>query len=203
MAWEHTRERDLEVVALIRAHIEEHGPRDWVRVERDTRLDDYNRADVWTLIRAVRGDEVESTLDLLHQEKRDIVLANGEVLPAQLDAGENWLEQVTDLVRRQAAIDRDISLLRDFSVTPDGKRVKAPVIFAAALDKQQRALEFGLKIAREVYDVERMRGYLAGVADIIRTRIADVDPELHKAILGDLEALNARYMAAGGQRGAR
>ncbi len=80
----------------------------------------------------------------------------------------------------------------------DGQYVHNPVIFAAVIDRQLRALDLAHKIGQEVYDLERVREYLQRIGQIIATRIGPVDPDVQAAIMEDIRTLNEEFLVGPG-----
>lgn len=112
--------------------------------------------------------------------------------------------RILAMSERQAQIDADLARIRAKALArpktgqvadgPDGLMITHPVLFMAALDRQIKAVELGLKVGKEAYELERVRAYLAEMSDIVGRRIAQLDPAVHAELIGDLEALNARYL---------
>jgi hypothetical protein len=197
-----TEERKTEVLGLIKAHLAEHGPKNY-RPLLDT-CSDIPPATIWTWIRKVKNDppsqvEIRQAHDALRD--RATAAAAGEIPspPPALVArqGVERSMRKLDFAEEIENLYRDAELLRAFSVkevtdTESGEvseRIKNAHTFEKSIKTRASIIETSLKVLDELWNARTIQQFYS----IIIEEIGKADLETQKRILARLRVVNERH----------
>jgi hypothetical protein len=171
-------------IEMIRAHIVEHGERDWAIVR--ARLPDISDATFWRYVRRTRSGAPAPSVG--EARRRLAVAANAS---CDALAGPS-VGMTADLGVHLAQLFHDVDLLRAYSMK-DGT-VKIPTLFTQAIGLRERAILAAVKSRDAIlYEAEATAFYKAVVDEV-----AAVDGAVAHRIMMRLTALQGRSSAASG-----
>ena len=181
----------LDVHMAIAAHLATQGSVRWDEVR--ARFPDVPVATFWRWVREVRTkpspERMQAARDLLTSTP-GAGLARTSFLPAPISigavtaAGVEATKQI-NFLREFDELLGDARLLRSFSMTRDGSKVRIPKIFADAAKLRVQLLQMWLGAIPVLYSAERMEQFYKSIVDAV----SRCEPEVGRQITAQLKSL--------------
>jgi hypothetical protein len=196
-----TEERKTEVLGLIKAHLAEHGSKNYKPLMEACA--DIPQATIWTWIRKVKNDppsqvEIRQAHDALME--RATAAAAGELPtpPPALVAktGVQRAIRKLDFAQEIEKLYADAEMLREFSVAvktgEDGEpveKIKNAHTFEKSIKSRASLIETSLKVLDELWNARTIQQFYG----IIIEEIGRADLDTQKRILERLRVVNERH----------
>lgn len=152
------------LISAIERHLGKHGTKDWSKV-RD-RFPDVPESTFWRIVKQVR-ERPASPEALTNARKRISARNRGEDVPAQLKEtpspavvakhGDEAFRGF-DYLKEVGALYDDAKLLRDFSMTADGK-IRIPAYFEKSIARRENILDTAASLMERFFSIETTENF--------------------------------------------
>jgi hypothetical protein len=184
-----------EAVEAINAHLRDHGPSGWERVE--SKFPNVPKATLWRWIKEVREKASDSpSRQKLQAAKAKIKKIVEEVhsvggslpaapSPAYLAAKGAEGEASINVLGRINELYKEAEQLRDYALNDVGK-IRIPIFYKESINLRRNILQTKIDMLQEVYDLRRMEAFYEAIMD----EIGKVSPEVQRAIVDRMRRID-------------
>lgn len=181
-------EQQDQIMAELREAIAKYGPEAGPKLVRERYPDSVVSKPTWyRWLRKLNA----SPLDVAVLSAKQAAKKAGKSLPVA-PPPQYMIDRPTEargnvkFMTRLEHLYQDAELLRAWSMTEDGQKIRVPAFFAQSVKLRSDLLERALQALQQIYDLEYMQKFY----DTVVSEIAKTDPEAARTIMEKLQKLN-------------